>query len=325
MECRMVRAIELRQTVCVFLFVLIVPVKSLANWIEFEAEMCGAELKLDKNQESILLAQHVYGGVPWSKPALVRRAYVTAFDADRRLPKWSAWFATRDFLDPPDRKVDKWGKLHKDPDLKKPVLDKDYTNSGFSRGHIVPHYISGGDRDNDGMDAAFKNKSGMPVEDPDDACTVVEVNYTSNITPQYQQGFNGGGGSWYKLEKKIRKLIKADHSFHIIAGPVFVEQEQVKVIGLNSDIHVPHSYFKIVIYEDKPVAFLMAHDELDKALGCPLKSDPEMCIVSVDQVEKLTGFDFFGAMSDIEQHAIESEPNCAQWKKLMVAYSESSD
>ncbi len=166
------------------------------------------------------------------------------------------------------------------------------------------------------MDAEFEEVKGLPVEDPDDACTVFEVNYMSNVAPQSGSDFNEGKGSWYKLETEVRKAIKYNSkTFHLIAGPVF-RDDPIQRIGPHSDIQVPHSFFKIVVHAGNPVGFLFAHDKQVPQFGCSLKSEPEECIVSIDKIELATGLDFFNHLSIEEQHRLESKPNKEYWKNI---------
>ena len=86
----------------------------------------------------------------------------------------------------------------------------------------------------------------------------------------------------------------------------------VKKIGPASDIHVPHLFFKIVIFNHEPVAFLFEHDESVESV----KSGLENWIVSVYEIEKLTGLDFFSTLSKTEQNEIEQSPNDLQWRRI---------
>ena len=66
----------------------------------------------------------------------------------------------------------------------------------------------GGDRDGDGLYA-----SNIPQEnDPDDALTLFESNYMSNMSPQHQRGFNGAGGIWRKVEQWIQDDLVAERT-----------------------------------------------------------------------------------------------------------------
>ena len=294
----------------------------LNGQVQFGADQCRTEQPLSTQDRKELQALHLPSGVPSHGHVRVRRAYVTEYDASRRLPRWAAWFATKAFLDQPKRKG-RWKRFHPDPDVRDAVTGDDYKGvfdrgKGFARGHIVPHYISGGDRDGDGLDAELEGIPGLPVEDPYDACTVFEVNYMSNVVPQYHIRFNGSGGLWYKLETALRQAIGNGRDLHVIAGPVFVSGP-VRKIGPQSVIHVPHGFFKIVIFGGTAVAFLFAHDERVDAPGCPLSGGLTDCIVSIEKIEKVTGLDFFAALPAEAQLQLESTPNEAAWLALTTA------
>ena len=308
---------------------------STAESSESEAEICADKQSAYNDKE--LLEEHLPSGVPSDSSIAFRRAYVTEYDAARRLPRWVAWRATKAFRDTPERKGI-WKEFHIDPDVPDPVGRDEYKKRiynpyGLVRGHLVPYSISGGDRDGDNKYAECSSEdkkngkcrgvNGKSVFDEDDACTVFEVNYMSNVAPQYHTGFNGSGGLWYELESHVRDSIDKENSidkgnkgFHLIAGPVFSEGP-VRKIGPHSDIHIPHSFFKIVIYDGVPLAFLFAHDEEANGPGCPLYSELEECIVSVDKIEKATGLDFFKALRKSKQHDLEAKPNNDLWRKLV--------
>ena len=334
-DCLERRMITMLPRLCVLMLIAVTLLASCQASVsaseqpEFRAHHCATELALSEAEQNTLLEQHLVLGVPSKGSILVRRAYVTEYDADRRIPRWAAWYANKAFLDPPERDG-RWEDFHPDPHVPNPVVYEDYTHSGFARGHIVPHYISGGDRNGDGNDAecsvedqgAGKDKDcntveKRPVQDPYDACTVFEVNYMSNVAPQYQVGFNGSGGLWYKLETIIRYAIKkGGKEFNLVAGPVFVNDENRK-IGPHSDIHVPNSYFKIIIHDGVPLAFLFAHDGEVSGPGCPSDEVLKNCVMSVDKVEKETGLNFFSELSEADQHTIEARRNLALWNKLI--------
>src|SRR3546814_1893293 len=83
----------------------------------------------------------------------------------------------------------------------------------------------------------------------EDACTVFEFNYMSNIAPQLHSRFNGSGGLWYKLETRIRERVAGKgKSVHIIAGTVFGDGD-AHVVGPDEDIFVPHMFYQIIISE----------------------------------------------------------------------------
>ena len=286
----------------------------------FKAAECATDQALSKEEQALLLMQHVPSGLPSNSGLAVRRAYVTAYDSARRIPRWAAWLARPDFRDTPERKG-RWKRFHPDPAVDNPVRYEDYTGlydrgRGFARGHIVPYFISGGDRDADGMDAEVEDAKGWPVEDADDACTVFEVNYMSNVAPQYHNRFNGAGGLWWELEAAVRDFVDSGRALHLIAGPVFEAGLPVVSVGPEKDIQVPHGFFKIVITEGGVVAFLFGHHPAGQAQGCALDAELTDCVTSVDKIEAVSGLDFFSVLPEGHQSALETVPNDALWREL---------
>ena len=243
-----------------------------------------------------------------------RTAYVTEYDYQKRIPRWVFYTVAPDYLKTPPRKG-KFKKFRADPDIENPVVYKDYTHSGYSRGHLTPFFTSGGDRDGDEIYA------GGSLSDPEDEKTVFEINYMSNITPQDQKCFNGAGGVWYNLETHVRRELvqKQRKTVHIFAGPVFYDGNHVEYIGPSSDIAVPHAYFKILVFTNldgslkEVYSFLFPHNKksvVDNSCILERKSfnDPNFA-VSIDKLETLTGLDFFSLLIDQKEEKLEKAVN----------------
>src|SRR5262249_18494157 len=49
------------------------------------------------------LNEHLFGGQPSPGPVMVRHGYVTQYDDVHRVPRWTAWHAAPEYLDPPPR------------------------------------------------------------------------------------------------------------------------------------------------------------------------------------------------------------------------------
>jgi len=260
-------------------------------------------------QRAALLDFHVYGDLPGDGDVLVRRGYVLSYDQKRRVPRWAAWHASPAYRLTPDRDVSRWGSFHPDPEIEDPVEHSDYnglfaSTDNFARGHIVPFYISGGDRDADGTSAS--DEEGRFIEDIDDACTVFEIMYMSNIAPQYHDDFNGPGALWNQLETTLRNLIdNHEEEFWVIAGSIFGENE-IQFVGPANDqtIGVPDMFFKIVITREGPVGFLFAHRRQLVPEACNLDAELADCIVPISVIEDSSRLDFF---SDLRQLEVEFE------------------
>jgi len=273
-------------------------------------------------QEARSLSTHLFGGNPTDGDIMIRRAYVTEYNDTYRVPRWAAWHAEPSYRATPIRSEGSWGNFYRDTDVNDPVVTNDYTGlyngpDNFARGHIVPYFISGGDRDFDGALAAGPDR--IERDDPYDACTVREVNYMSNITPQYHARFNGSPngenatpGLWYRLETIIRNEVDAGEEFHIIAGTVFGEHD-VQLVGRDGDIGVPDEFFKIVITQHGPVGFLFSHRRQLHPEACPLESELIDCIVPIRAIEEATGLDFFNALPEQLETDLEGIDGRSAW------------
>jgi len=249
---------------------------------------------------------HAYGGIPSVDNSFTeRQGYIIQFNSIRKTPDWVAYHVKPEWLDTPPRKKYKWGKFRKDPDLDNEATEKDYRNQfrswrNYAKGHLAPYYISGGDRDNDGQDA----ESG----DPDDAETVFEVMYMSNMAPQHHNNFNGSGGLWYQLETYVRdKLLKEQRKdVWVFAGCIF---GRGSYDSIGSGVEVPPMFYKIVITETSPgdpkiLAFMFPH-QIRK------HGDIQDYLVSVNTIEAMTNLDFF---PDLDNEVMERMSTWENWE-----------
>lgn len=275
---------------------------------------------LSEYRRAVLMAEHLFGGRPSNGTILVRRGYVTEYDAMRRVPRWAAWRATPGYLQTPKR-TGKWASFRIDREVPNPVRSTDYLNlldtRDLARGHLVPYFISGGDRNSDGIFAAVNSPDDLSVADLDDACTVFEVNVMSNIAPQLHSRFNGSGGLWNQLETRVREnIVGSGKTVHVIAGSVF-GNVPVERVGPSADIQVPHMFYKILVSDPGAVAFLLAHPGRIGTKGCALDAALEDCIVSIADIEALSGLDFLAGLDDAREALLEGTDGRAVWHVLL--------
>jgi len=234
---------------------------------------------------------------------LQRMAYVTSYNSVTRNPNWVAWRLIRNHTDGPySRKgvpyisengdsVIGIGRVSsityknsyiEDTDIGEnhPHLE-DYTGDyNMSHGHICP----AGDNK---WDKAAMNQSFL----------------LSNMCPQ-DESLNGGG--WKKLEEKCREWANRYGEIYIIAGPVFIGTVP-RTMG-KGNIAVPDAFFKVVLCRQgnpKAIGFIYENNSASQPMS------DKVC--SVDEVEKLTGFDFFSSLPDDIENAIESRANFTEW------------
>lgn len=272
--------------------------------------------------------EHLFGGPLDETTLYPRRGYVMSYNTEYNVPSWVAWRAIKSYRDTPER-VSRWSSFRRDPDLPQ-VTTQDYvgwfdSKENYARGHLVPYYISGGDRDHDGKDAEFETT--LKVEDKDDACTVLEINSMTNVAPQFHKKFNGRPGVWWRLETDIREMLDSGRKFQIFAGTIFVPDAEVTKIGRfdsegswDKKIGVPHGFFKVVIDLERleSVAFLFDHSkDLDK--GCNIPNDentvfPFECIVEIKDIEIASGLRFFKFLNKLDIERLSQSSNLETWK-----------
>ncbi len=193
--------------------------------------------------------------------------------------EWVAYMLKKEHMTYDDRKRP---YFIEDPKVKTKSADwRNYKGSGYDRGHLCP----AGDR-------RFSEQA------------YNETFYTSNISPQ-DRDFNAG--VWNRLEMQIRQWAKRYGSVFVVTGGVL--ENGLKEIG-REDVDVPRYYYKIVAKGDAKdldvAAFLMEGKESSK----PLKE----FAVSVDEIEKRTGIDFFEKFQDKTEAKLEGEVELDGWK-----------
>ena len=267
--------------------------------------------------------EHIEYGFPTSQLILERNAYTVSYDKVKRIPNWVAYTIKPDFLNNPKRKS-RFKSFKADPDISNPVVQKDYTHSGYARGHLAPWAISGGDRDGDGL-YALLDKSNSQA-DVDEEKTIFEINYMSNIAPQNQRCFNGAGGVWYKLESYLQNKIvdNQQRTVSVYAGSIFYPNEPIETLGPESDIAIPHAFYKLILEKQAngeltALPFLFPHytENLDKKT-CQfpdVKFYDREHLVTVDELEVATGLDFFGQLDDQEESVLEAASSLDVWNQ----------
>lgn len=214
-----------------------------------------------------------------SKNTLVRhKYYMFSYSEPHEQAKWLAYPLKREHLTQHDRERP---YFIEDPKVKSKSADwRNYRGSGYDRGHLCP----AGDR-------RFSEQA------------YNETFYTSNISPQ-DSDFNAG--IWNRLEQKVRYWCKKHGDLVVITGGVL--EPGLIEIG-DEDVDVPDAFFKIVIRPSEQsvqiVSFLIPNKESNRPL--------EDFLVTIDELEKLTGLDFF-EKQDLEwQEKMESSIISSAW------------
>ncbi len=136
-----------------------------------------------------------------------------------------------------------------------------------------------------------------------DSIAMRESNLLTNICPQHR---SLNSGLWNKIEQDCRKWAKRYGDVYIVCGPVLLNREH-ETIGENKVV-VPEAFFKVILClqgEPKAIGFVIRNNEGTK------KKD--QFINTVDDVERITGMDFFPALPDDIEEKVESFADISQW------------
>lgn len=123
--------------------------------------------------------------------------------------------------------------------------------------------------------------------------------YTSNISPQVQWGFNNG--EWKNLEELTRDMVRRHgEPVYVITGTIFEKKANM----LNKKIAIPSHFYKIVYTHDKIAAFIMENKKYKAVSSINFINRSSDYKVSIDEIERKTGLNFFPWLSKgIEKNA----------------------
>ena len=173
----------------------------------------------------------------------------------------------------------------------------------YERGHQIPK--------------ADRNASSI-------ADMMAQTYYWTNSTPQ-RQSFNGG--VWGTLENQIRSAIPSSDSLYVVTGPVYQTvggNETVKTFansnGSNDGktVPIPNYYFKVIlkvrrsggqITAASAIGFWFTHEDHSGA-------NWQNFAKSVDEIEALTGFNFFANLPPAVEAAAEQNKNWNTFKNF---------
>ena len=168
-----------------------------------------------------------------------------------------------------------------DNDVKTHSADwRNYKNSGYDKGHLCP-----------AGDMKFNKKA------------YYDTFLTSNISPQTHE-FNDG--IWNTLEGKVRYWANKYDGIYVVTGGVL--NSNLKTIG-KEKVAVPQYFYKVLLNsyngKYKMIGFLVPAQDSSKPLY--------EFVVPVNEIEKLTGLDFYPKLDDTIENLLESNSNYKEW------------
>ena len=241
----------------------------------------------------------IYGGMPermesgWRHWYRVLRndGFMVGYSDLRMNPLWATYWLQELTAEQKRQSYKRPGQFSEDWRTIWRVSHQDYTRSGYDRGHLAPNY-------------AISRLYGKRAQ--------TETFLMTNIVPQKP---NLNRKVWQRLEEAA-----VDHftgrfaRIAVITGPVFDEETE----RLDSWVEVPDAFYKIFVglnrkgEPESMLAFLMPQ-------GVRGSEPLTKFVVSVDQVEEVTGLNFFSRLPEELEVRLEAMKDGRPWRLSQVA------
>lgn len=210
---------------------------------------------------------------------LHRTGYTVSYNRTTMLPNWVAWHLTAAHADGSAKRSGI--SFQEDEDVPSPrATDTDYRSSGYDRGHMCP---------------AGDNKW--------DKTAMTESFLFTNICPQAP---SLNRGDWNEMENACRRWAQEYGDIYIVCGPILYKGKH-KTIGKNH-VTVPEAFFKVVLCTKgtpKAIGFIYKNEDGNRPKGDYANT--------VDEVERITGYDFFPSLPDDVEKKVEASMSLSDW------------
>ncbi|MBO4534017.1 MAG: DNA/RNA non-specific endonuclease [Treponema sp.] len=230
---------------------------------------------------------------------MVKPQYTLSYNASTYCPNWVAWHLGTENMGSADRMDD----FRPDPELPEgwygiKKADYQYNKYGFDRGHVCPSADRTTTKDDNSMTFLMTN---MVPQSPDNNRVI-----------------------WMHFENYERELAKAGNELYIIAGPygtggtsskgTFDEIPVTLKSGEVLHMNVPAYTWKVVLAIPAGEGDFSRVDEgataiainVPNKMGMQKTGDWEQFICSIDEIEALTGYDFFELLPDDIEDKLEA-------------------
>ena len=219
---------------------------------------------------------------------LENKGFTVGYSELRRNPLWVAYHARpverrREYRRPEDFEVDQRTRAR--------VTSRDYSRSGYQRGHLAPSWL-------------IAQLHGRKAQQ--------QTFLMSNITPQKP---NLNQKLWQRLEEiESDRFARWFGGVWVFTGPIFDDHIQ----HLRSGVEVPDAFYRIFVDENpsgapQVLAFIVPQTVRGDE---PL----DQFVTTVDDIEARTGFDFLPALKDALEERLEStRADARHWRLAEVS------
>jgi endonuclease G len=218
---------------------------------------------------------------------LNKRGFVIGYSPSLRHPVWVAYkvFPVRNRV-PPTRPT----LFKPDPAALNSPQHKDYSKSGYDRGHMAPNL-------------AIATRYGKAAQE--------QSFQTSNVCPQ-RPGLNQG--PWCDVEFRIADLWPTCYDdVWVITGALSNPGDK----RLASGIDIPTAFYQIVVAQKKGKirAFAVCMPQ-----SIHRHTPARATLMSIDDLEKLSGFDFLSDLPDDVENNLEAQTPTRLWPTGWAGY-----
>ena len=232
-------------------------------------------------------------GWPDTEGELVRHsALALSYDEEHELARWVSHMILNDVA---EGRTTRTNDFRADPKISSGSTEEEdfflkwqndegeweYDGYGYDRGHLAPS-----------ADFRWNQKA------------LSESFFYSNMTPQHPD-FNRA--AWAELEGYVRNYaIENSVDLYVVTGPV-LNSDLKKVERSVNEMSLPEFHYKVVLdaENDRAIGFLMPNELCEKPL--------EAYVRSIDEIEEITGLDFFPALEDPLELQLESSSDYFPW------------
>ena len=191
------------------------------------------------------------------------------------------WVAYKIYPESLRSSVERTNDYREDPFVKTGSASRnDYLKSGYDMGHLAP------------AETMSQNSTSMS-----------ESFYLSNISPQ-KDSFNRG--IWKTLEGKVRYWAAMNDSLFVVTGPIL--DHPIDQVGENN-VTVPRAFYKTLLGfkngKVNGIGFILPNEKSDKSIYT--------YAVSIDEVEAITGIDFYYELDKTIQDSMEANKDLKDW------------
>lgn len=244
---------------------------------------------ITKFQKPNLCSKHYPWGPPQVKDAEVnkrslficRNAYAVQFDPKLKVPLWQVDVLRKINVVPFNIPSSFVPMLDPEVPSKMQASLSDYARSNYYLGYLAP------------IENMYKNQATSEKDlERVNRQNLTESLYLTNAVPETREA----AAVKKLIDANARSLVIKTNRLFMISGPVYLNGQTNGFIGVGNDkIPVPTHLFKIMTNPNKygTLAYLIPNKKLDCGFNC----NPATFLVPLQEVERVTGIEFFSGLA----------------------------